>query len=217
MIAGRQEKPFPVLLRYFIYLAAVIALIYWAWLAVRAQGIRSISESGSIEYMGLALLVLTFLIFSLGVLMAPRVRVPSILLATGVLLVIVRELNNALNHLLPAVGWKAPAFLVLAWGLFYAWRKRKKLRGGIACIMSTQAWPILCCAFLVAIPFAQLIGNGELFKTLMGMNYDPMYKQAIEEIGELFGAGLLVIGAVEMIWCCRGREKQIENRSPQRN
>lgn len=49
----------------------------------------------------------------------------------------------------------------------------------------------------MAVPFAQLVGHGNFLQIIMGDDYVRDYKRVIEELGELFGYLLLVIGSVE--------------------
>jgi len=52
---------------------------------------------------------------------------------------------------------------------------------------------------MVAFPFAQLVGHGAFMQVIMGDDYSRDYRHMIEEIGELMGYGLLLIGSFELI------------------
>ena len=65
--------------------------------------------------------------------------------------------------------------------------------------VSRRGFAILWAGFVVAIVFAQLVGHGPFLKELMGDDYVRDYKRVIEELGELFGYALLVMGSVESL------------------
>ena len=57
---------------------------------------------------------------------------------------------------------------------------------------------LLWAGFIIAIPVAQLVGNGAFLQAIMNDDYSRDYRRIIEEIGELMGYGLILVGSIEL-------------------
>jgi len=55
------------------------------------------------------------------------------------------------------------------------------------------------CGFVIAVPFAQMVGHGEFLMEVMGDDYVPHYKRVIEELGELVGYIIMLVGVAELV------------------
>jgi len=63
----------------------------------------------------------------------------------------------------------------------------------------SRAFSLLWAGFIIAVPFAQLVGHGAFLQIVMGDDYSRNYPRIIEELGEFMGYVLLLIGGFELI------------------
>ncbi|MFX5839729.1 hypothetical protein ABTE60_20680, partial [Acinetobacter baumannii] len=84
------------------------------------------------------------------------------------------------DDLLPAAGWQLPATLVsLTIAAMYA-RDRARCDRQLARFMTMRGMPLLWTGFIIAIPVAQLLAHGPMFKLIMGEDYIASFKRLIE-------------------------------------
>lgn len=194
-------------LRFAFYTAAIFAFTLSLPVLVGHGDMVVFKEDGPIEWMHVALLALT----GLGALNAGRsgstLREICFLLAAVGAMALLRELDSLLDTWNPVWGWKLPVAFLAAGAVGFGWRRRHLLPRQLRLLGAYRAFPILWAGFVVTVPFAQLVGHGDLLRLVMGDDYTRDYKRVIEEVSELIGYGLLFIGSLELVWQVRLQER----------
>ncbi len=156
-------------------------------------------EGGPIEWCQIGMLMMAAAVFVLG---AWRIQAFSQWLAFLALVTTfacVRELDSFFDALVPPFGWQLPAFLVAGGMVLIVLRNPEGFLSQAEVSVRHRSFGLLWAGFVVAVVFAQLVGHGSFLKALMGQDYIRDYKRVIEELGELFGYALLLIGSVEAV------------------
>lgn len=187
----------PILLRFTAYTVALF--ISTAALPLLVKGdIVLFKENGPIEWFQFGLLVVATAVFVRGALSMPDFRNLFFLLAAISAFAAIRELDVFLHRMIPGIGWKIGIPLIL-YALISAYRNRECLKQQLSHFLASRAFAIVWAGFLVAVPFGQLIGHGAFLQLVMGDDYNRDYKRVIEEILEVMGYALLLIGSFESI------------------
>ncbi|MPZ78726.1 MAG: hypothetical protein GEU77_19675 [Deltaproteobacteria bacterium] len=187
----------PTLLRFTAY--TVTLFIATAALPLLAEGdIILFKENGPIEWFQFGLLFITSAVFVGGALLVADFRTLFFLLAAITAFAAIRELDSFLHKLIPSTGWKI-AFPLVLYALFLGYAKQEYFKRQLPQFFTTRAFAILWAGFLVAVPFGQLVGHGAFLQLVMGDEYNRDYKRVIEEILEVMGYVLLLIGSFESI------------------
>jgi len=191
------DSTMPILLRFTAYTVALF--VFTAALPLLVKGdIVLFKENGPIEWFQFGLLVVATAVFVRGGLSMPDFRNLFFLLAAISAFAAIRELDVFLHRTIPGIGWKIGIPLIL-YALISAYRNRECLKQQLSHFLATRAFAIVWAGFLVAVPFGQLIGHGAFLQLVMGDDYNRDYKRVIEEILEVMGYALLLIGSFESI------------------
>lgn len=194
---GSAEPLGIVATRFVLYTAGLLGAFALLPHAVIHGDVLVFKEGGIVEWIQFGLLALAGGWVLASSLRLPQFRTLLCVMALGIGMAMVRELDSLLDKLIPVLGWKLPCGLILAVLLFLAWRSRRALLPQIATFSTCRGFGMLWAGFAVAVPFAQLVGHGNFLQIIMGDDYVRDYKRVIEELGEVFGYLLLVIGSIE--------------------
>lgn len=126
-------------------------------------------------------------------------RTLFMLLAATAGIASVRELDSALGRLIPVAGWWLPASVLALAMVISAWRNAVSLKRQLPSFLAHRSFGLLLAGFIVAAPFAQLIGHGPFMEAALGADYSRSYKRLIEEVSEMLGYLLILAGAIEWI------------------
>lgn len=155
-------------------------------------------ENGAVEWLQLGFLVVASTMYFRQAIVSASYRHIFLVLASVSAFAAVREMDANIDAILPWIGWKAGyAFIVLAGVIAYT--NKEQVRRQMFQLLNSRAFSLLWAGFIVAIPFAQLVGNGAFLHAIMDEDYSRDYKRIIEEVGELMGYGLLLLGCFELI------------------
>ena len=154
------------------------------------------SEGGPIEYGHYALCS------AAAVLFACASRWPTLgdvfaLAACGAALGVIREADAFLDNLAFHGAYKFPAAVLGALGLNRAYRARATLAIQFARWTATPSFAVTASGVFVVLVYAQIVGQKELWQTLMGASYLRPVKDVAEEMQELLGYFLIFFGAIE--------------------
>lgn len=170
-------------------------------------------ESGAIEWVQLLVLALSAIILLLSALHKQcDARELFCILSLLAISAVIREFDSRLEQLIPIGGWKLPAICCVIAGFAIYGKRKNELFNQIACFVNTKSFSLLWCGFILAVPFAQLIGHGKFLQSLMGEDYVRNYKRVIEELLELLGYILIFIGSVETVL----QQKEIPTRAAEK-
>jgi hypothetical protein len=184
------------ILRFFLYSLAILVIMLSLPTLIESGGIGTVKENGPIEWLQFGLLVATCLVF-IGESFRNRCfRNLFLVMAAVCAFAAVRELDSIMLQLVPRFGYKV-GFIFIAGALIYVCATARECRAQCVRFVPTRSFAILWAGFVVAVPFAQLIGHGSFLQIVMGDDYNRDYKRLIEELGELMGYILLLIGSIE--------------------
>lgn len=193
-----SEATAATIFRFSLYTFAFLLLAVSLPLVARYRDAAAFKENGAIEWIQLGFLVITSMMLWREAYRSVRFQHVLIFLACLSAFAGIREMDAILDNLVPWIGWKIGYAFILYAG-FVGYANRKMLKNQFRLYLSSRAFSLLWAGFIVAIPFAQLVGNGMFLQTIMNDDYSRDYRRMIEEIGELTGYGLLLIGSFELI------------------
>jgi hypothetical protein len=183
-------------LRFFLYSLAILVIMLSIPAFIQKGGIGAVKENGPIEWLQFGLLAGACLVFAGESLRNRPFRSLVCVMACLTAFAALRELDSVLLRLIPGLGYKV-GFLFIIGAVTYACATAKTFMAQCERFVPTRAFAILWAGFMVAVPFAQLIGHGAFLQIVMGDDYNRDYKRLIEELGELMGYILLLIGSLE--------------------
>lgn len=194
------KRPFVcTVIRFMIYTVIMKACFYSLPIIAEYAGVATFKESGPVESAQLALVLFSAGILATGAWRSPAWRGLLCLLAFLASIAAVRELDSVLNRLIPVLGWKAPAGVLVFLAAFCTWHYRKGLICQIHGFIASYPFYILWAGMLTVVVCAQSVGNGRLLETMMLSDYVRDYKRMVEELIELYGYFFIAIGSIEMV------------------
>ena len=155
---------------------------------------NSLAEQSITQYTQSFLILLSSDIFALGAVRYPFKRGYLALVSTLFCVMFIRENDAVFDHIRHGI-WVVPAIGVILAGGWY-----------VACNLDTLVAPFLrhlegrystfvYTGFLILVVFSRLFGTGSLWEPVMGSDYSPSYKSAIQEGVELLGYILIFYGS----------------------
>jgi len=193
-----RDTPWPTVVRLSLYTTVVFAFTASLPLFVQHQDITVYRENGPVEWLQFSLLAAATLVLVAGASRMPGLRIVLLVLACFSAFAATRELDAILDAVLPGIGWKI-AFAYLAVAAALVLGDRDGLMAQLRWFVSGRGFALLWAGFVIAVPFAQLVGHGAFLQLLMGEDYIRYYKTVIEESGELFGYFLIFAGSLETL------------------
>lgn len=163
------------------------------------------SEYSLIERLQVGIL---FLIVALGLLSArwqgehPAL---SVLLIAIALVAIVRENDLLLDYFLIDHAWQVIAGLMVAVTVGYQYQHWKSLRLGWLRSQPSPGIALMLGAAAMLLIVAGLVGHEPFWQSVMAENYQRSVKIAVEELVELSGYWLWLVGQSEFAWQCRAQ------------
>ena len=163
-------------------------------------------ENGLVEWLQIAALVGTAFVFARAARTTYVGNLAFVILASFATFATTRELDAIIDPLLPVLGWKAGyAFVLFAGYLYY--QNKRVVSQQVRELVATNGFLLLWAGFIIAIPFAQLVGNTAFLQAVMADDYSRDYRRIIEELGELMGYGIILIGSIEVTINRRSQER----------
>jgi hypothetical protein len=197
------REPWSILVRFAIYGAVILGVLASLTGIARRFGFDAFRENDLIETIQLGIVTLTGTALLIGGWRLQRWRQMLVMMAALVFVAAIRESDHTLDAILP-LGWKGPALLVLAAGIFVVARDIHAFGRQIERFIPTAAFGMLWAAMIFVIGCAQLIGHGPLMQAIVGPeNYSAALKRAMEESLELAGYLVLAIGCIETLFTLR--------------
>ena len=201
-----------VLTRYFLYAIVVVngsglILLAAARLPAGLQFERLVphldlttSEFSLVEMLQNGLLLVCMAMFA-WIAWRDRLRRPMALGFCALFAVcLIRELDFFLDFYVVDNLWQVLCVMILAVTFVYLGRHRERFLKGVHRSWPSTGLAIILVAFILLVPFAQLMGHKPLWEEIMGDSYVRLMKIAAEEFIELGAYMLLTIGASEFLY-----------------
>jgi hypothetical protein len=204
------------LVRYISYLLG-IALLTWllTWMEISAPGsllfqvIEGSGDSlGTSEYSPVEI-VQPLILFICGLLYTSVARdCPSqrpIAFAFGgfALIAIIRELDYLFDRMVADNFWQVLMAVVAALLIVYTYRHRRRFRVAWLRLWPSPGLTLLFAGATIQFGFGLFIGHEPFWEAIMGDGYQRVVKLAVEEMIELMGYFLWLIGTIEYTFQAR--------------
>ncbi len=189
-----------VLSRFLIYTFIVFTLAVSLPVVIEHGDFIVFSENGPIEWIQLAIIFTSMILFLLD----SRLKIcefKHLFLILGIVQACAgfRELDLLFDRFIPVLGWKLPVILCLIVIALVCHKNNKSILVQANGFIRTRSFALLWCGFIIAVPYSQLVGHGKFLELLMGNDYLRDYKRVIEELGELLGYLLIMVGSIEAV------------------
>lgn len=185
---------FAILFRYVIYSLAFFGMIFAIWKLAAVHGDRLFAEGSILEDVQFFLMVAGVVVALWAAFRPLGFRVLPLMFASLCGLAALRELDSFFDRLLPSSGWQLPFIILFLGSLVIAWKHRKAFVDQLRDFARHRSFGTLWAGFMLAIPYAQLIGHGPLMHQLFGDAYHRPMKRVIEESAETLGYLVILIG-----------------------
>ena len=200
------------LLRVLIYaLFALLIAVMLLQIASRSPNglnlvvVPDARSQGTTEYSPVEQLQNIFLLFSAGIFawigFRDRLRRPmAVGLVALFLAFLVRELDYFLDRNFADNLWQVLSAVIFAVAIVYLYRHRKRFMMAWRRTLPSTGLAIILAGLIILIPFGQFMGNQVLWEVVLGDNYVRVARLAAEEIIELAGYMLIVIGSIDFLY-----------------
>jgi len=153
-------------------------------------------ENGIVEWSQIVVLVTAAVVFGAGRRDEYR-RELFCCLQILLWMAVARELDGFLDKLVARGFWKVPFALLGMLLLVAVWRFRTRLLAQIPSFVQTRSFAYLFVGFLVAVLYAQIVGQREFWRIILEIEETSRVKRIVEELCEMLGYILILIGAIE--------------------
>ena len=148
-----------------------------------------------------------------GLLVVPALmaRLPGVGRAAGLALLLFfaacafREFDNELDALFYYGAWKVPAFALAAALLYVIVRRWRALGADLARLGDTFGFGVFTVGLLQLMVFSRLWGANDLWRELMGADFNRAVARVSEEGIEQMAYVVLFLGTLELYLSARGR------------
>lgn len=195
------------LLRLSLYLVlTIVSLESLVLLASHGYASVLFRENGPLEWIHFLLPAASALI--LATIAKKHSDEGNILKMVSIIMIVlaVRELDYFLDLYLFIGAYRPVIAFAIGYFFYLIWKNRLLLHGQSRSYMKTSSFYFIACGLLLVIVFAQIIGQKELWMTVMGEGFMRIVKDAVEETSETIGYLLLFFGSLEAFFTHRPTE-----------
>ncbi|CAM3543271.1 hypothetical protein [Halomonas lysinitropha] len=185
----------------YIFLVAAIAQgVYYEALYLpegrfSERGFTELAQTGLLALSTLLLLYVRF-----GLRELPQV---SLLLLAFVASSLVREQDAHLDAHVFDGAWQLLVALIILPSLYSVIRHRRAFAEQFAGYANSLSFGLFAAGFLTTYVFSRLYGRGKMWEAILDRNYVRTFKDAAEEVVELFGYALILIAMIELLLLAR--------------
>jgi hypothetical protein len=185
---------------YILLVAGIIQGVYYEALYLpetrfSERGFTELAQSGL-----LALATLLLLYVRLGLRELPQV---SLLLLAFVASSLVREQDALLDARVFDGAWQLLVALIILPSLYGVIRHRREFAAQFAGYANSLSFGLFAAGFLTTYVFSRLYGRSEMWQAILREDYARTFKDAAEEVVELFGYALILIAMIELALLAR--------------
>ena len=124
---------------------------------------------------------------------------------------LIRELDYFMDRYLVDDLWRVLIAITGALLITYVYRHRRRMKIAWARVWPSPGMALLFAGALVRIAFVTQVGQEALWQSILGADYVPVVRLAVQEFGEQLGYLLWLIGTIEYVI----QAKAISHREPQ--
>ncbi|MDW7747896.1 hypothetical protein [Halomonas sp.] len=202
------DRPMPIgfaatCLRASLYILLVAGIAQGIYYEALYQPLHHFSERGFTELAQsgmLALATLLLLYVRVGLRELPQV---SLLLLAFVASSLVREQDALLDARVFDGAWQLLVALIILPSLYGVIRHRREFAAQFAGYANSLSFGLFAAGFLTTYVFSRLYGRSEMWQAILREDYARTFKDAAEEVVELFGYALILIAMIELALLAR--------------
>jgi len=173
-------------LRFTVYTLVITGAILAIHAAVRYHGKEFFYENNLLEWIQFTVLLTVCLLFAWASCNACGMQHFLILMSMLAAFAATRELDSLLSRFMPVLSWKIGG-LFLLYGMWQLIARRKTFVPQILSFVQTPAFVVLWAGFIIAVPFAQLVGHRPFFRMFIEEAQVRDMKRLFEESSEFIG------------------------------
>jgi len=204
------------LVRYISYLLG-IAVFTWllTWMEISGPGsllFRVVegggdglgtSEYSPVEIIQPLILVICGLLYTWVARDCPSQRPIAFAFGGFALIAIIRELDYFFDRMVADNFWQVLMAVVAALLIVYTYRHRRRFRVAWLRLWPSPGLTLLFAGATIQFSFGLFIGHEPFWEAIMGDGYQRVVKLAVEEMTELLGYFLWLIGTIEYTFQAR--------------
>ncbi|WP_148253558.1 hypothetical protein [Aidingimonas lacisalsi] len=115
----------------------------------------------------------------------------------------IREQDSYLDTYVFDGAWQVLVTFVVLPCLIQVIRRRHDFVREFECYSNTFSFGLFAAGFLTTYAFSRLYGRSEVWMAILGDHYARTFKDAAEEVTELFGYALLLFAVIELVLLAR--------------
>ncbi|MGH8224120.1 MAG: hypothetical protein ACREQZ_14220 [Woeseiaceae bacterium] len=170
---------------------------------VESGNLRGTSEYSAVELIQAIVLVACGSLYGWVAKNLPAQRPVALLFAALALIFLLRELDYFLDRLIAVNFWRALMAVAAALIIVYLIRARRRFR-----IAWLRVWPspglaLLFAGAVLMFGVIAFVRRESLWQAILGQDYHPVVRLAVEELSELGAYALWFIGTVEYVYQAR--------------
>ena len=204
------------LIRYVLYIVGIAAFTtLLAWIEISTPGALKLhviessadvfgtSEHSPVETLQLALLAICVLLYAWVARDCPSQRPIAFAFGGLGLACMVRELHYFFDQKVADNFWQVLVAVILALLIVYIYRHRRRFRVAWLRLWPSPGLTLLFAGAAIQFVFVQIIGHEPLWMAILGEDYRRIVKLAVEELVELMGYYLWLMGTLEYAYQAR--------------
>jgi hypothetical protein len=204
-----KESVLAVFLRFLIYTMVIFGMALSLPVVSVQWNFAGYTDGSSLEWIQFCVIFSTAIMLFASGWYFKKFRILFFLLASMAGIASIREMDYVMNKTIPFFGWWLPAILVALAAIAMALRNRHLVKEQLFAFVLHRSFGLMWAGFICAVPVAQLVGHGPFLEAALGDDFRRSHKRLIEEIGELLGYILILIGSIE--WTIKvNRESRIK-------
>jgi hypothetical protein len=204
------------LLRYLFY---ILGIAVFTWLLTRMEisapgsllfhvveggsDALGTSEYSPVEIIQPGILAICGLLFAGVAIDCPSQRPIAFLFGGFALIAIIRELDYFFDRLVADNFWQVLMAVVAALLIAYTHRHRRRFRVAWLRLWPSPGLTLLFAGATIQFAFGLIVGHEPFWEAIMGDDYQRIVKLAVEEMIELMGYYLWLIGTIEYSYQAR--------------
>ena len=204
------------LLRYLLYMIGIAGFTgLLTWMEISAPGSLMFyvsegahdpygtSEYSPVEIIQPGMLAICGLLYAWVARDCPSQRPIAFAFGGFALIAIIRELDYFFDHLVADNFWQVLVAIIGALLIVYTIRHRRRFRIALLRLWPSPGLTLLFAGATIHFGFALIIGHDPFWRAVMGDDYVRIVKLAVEEMVELMGYFLWLIGTIEYAFQAR--------------
>lgn len=196
------------LLRHVLYYTLMTLSILGMWKLGKIYGSECVAESGIIENIEIAVLLVCGIIFLGEAFLTHQHRALAFWLSALCFAATCREMDYYFEQVLPIISWKFCYLFPIA-ALVYAAKNRTGLRDSLMAFLHSHAFHLLLCSVLVIVIISQAIAHRSFLTDVLGNDIDmSLTRRVIEEPIEMVGYMLILFSTMEFYIELIARERR---------